>query len=68
VLATQKKAMADSVGPVFAYCASGNRSSCAWALVSAGTRPTEELISTPAKFGYNLEGLRARIDTLATGK
>lgn len=65
VLATQKAAIAASAGPVFAYCASGNRSSCVWALVSAGERPTDELIDLPARFGYNLEGLRDRIDAAA---
>lgn len=62
----QKVAMAESSGPVFAYCASGNRSSQVWALAHAGTRPTDELISIPARFGYQLEGLRGQIDMLAT--
>ncbi len=65
VLATQKAAIEGSTGPVFAYCASGNRSSCVWALVLAGQRPTEELIGIPARFGYNLEGLRDRIEATA---
>lgn len=68
VLATQKSAIAESSGPVFAYCASGNRSSWVWALVNAGTRPTEELLGLPARFGYNLEGLRDRIEAVAGGK
>ena len=68
VLATQKSAMAASRGPVFAYCASGNRSSCVWALVNAGSRPTEELLGLPARFGYNLEGLRDRIEAKAAAK
>lgn len=54
VVETQRAAIQGSAGPVFAYCASGNRSSCAWALTNAGTRPTEELLSVPARFGYNL--------------
>ncbi len=62
VLATQKSAVAASIGPVFAYCASGNRCSCVWALMQAGERPTEDLIGIPARFGYNLEGLRSRIE------
>ncbi len=61
VLATQKAAMDGSTGPVFAYCASGNRSSCVWALVSAKDHPVEDLIALPARFGYNLEALRDRI-------
>lgn len=61
----QAEAIATATGPVFAYCASGNRSSIVWALTQAGKRPTEELISTPAKFGYNLEHLRSQLNTFA---
>jgi uncharacterized protein (TIGR01244 family) len=61
----QRVAIAASTGPVLAYCASGNRSSVVWALASAGTRPTDELISIPARFGYQLEGVRGQIDALA---
>lgn len=61
----QAAAIAEATGPVFAYCASGNRSSIVWALTEAGKRPTEELINTPAKFGYNLEHLRAQLDSFA---
>ncbi|MDQ2066766.1 TIGR01244 family sulfur transferase [Xinfangfangia sp. CPCC 101601] len=58
----QEAAIAASAGPVFAYCASGNRSSVVWALANAGKRPTDELIGLPARFGYNLEHLRATLD------
>ena len=63
----QAAAMAASSGPVFAYCASGNRSSVVWALANAGKRPTDELIGLPARFGYQLEYLRPQIDALAGG-
>ena len=65
VLATQRAAIYAATGPVFAYCASGNRSSCVWALVLAGQRPTDELLGMAARFGYDLEGLRDRIDAAA---
>jgi uncharacterized protein (TIGR01244 family) len=61
----QAAAMADSVGPVLAYCASGNRSSIVWALANAGKRPVDELVGLPARFGYQLEHLRPQIDALA---
>ena len=61
----QKAALESAGGPVLAYCASGNRSSVVWALAHAGKRPTDELIAIPARFGYQLEGLRGQIDTLA---
>jgi len=61
----QKAALDSAGGPVLAYCASGNRSSMVWALAQAGKRPTDELIALPARFGYQLEGLRGQIDALA---
>lgn len=66
-VAAQAAAIAASSGPVFAYCASGNRSSVVWALANAGKRPTDELIGLPARFGYQLEHLRPQIDALARG-
>ena len=64
-VAVQTAAIAASTGPVFAYCASGNRSSVVWALSHAGKMPTDDLIGLPARFGYQLEGLRSQIDALA---
>ena len=57
----QRAAMTASTGPVFAYCASGNRSSIVWALSQAGTRSADELIAIPARFGYNLGHLRDQL-------
>lgn len=64
-VAAQRAAIDAATGPVFAYCASGNRSSVVWALAHAGLRPTDELIGLPARFGYQLEALRGQIDALA---
>jgi uncharacterized protein (TIGR01244 family) len=61
----QAKAIANANGPVFAYCASGNRSSVVWALANAGKMPTDDLIGLPARYGYQLEGLRGQLETLA---
>jgi uncharacterized protein (TIGR01244 family) len=61
----QAEVMAEATGAVFAYCASGNRCSVVWAMMNAGSRSTDDLIRTPAKFGYNLEPLRGQIDALA---
>ncbi len=63
----QGAAIAASTGPVFAYCASGNRSSIVWALANAGKLSPDELIGLPARFGYQLEHLRPQIETLARG-
>ncbi len=67
-VATQARAIAAAAGPVLAYCASGNRSSIVWALSQAGHRPVDELIGLPARHGYRLEGLRAKLESLAGGK
>lgn len=64
-VAVQRAAIDAAEGPVFAYCASGNRSSIVWAMSQAGRRPTDELIATAAQWGYNLEPFRDRIDAFA---
>jgi len=61
----QAAAIAAAPGPVFAYCASGNRSSVVWALANAGKHPVDDLIGLPARFGYQLEHLRPQIEALA---
>lgn len=60
IVARQAQAMQAS-GPVFAYCASGNRCSVVWALTQAGQVPADQLIGTAAKWGYNLEAIRPRL-------
>jgi uncharacterized protein (TIGR01244 family) len=64
-VSAQAEAMAAANGPVFAYCASGNRCSIVWALTQAGKRPTDELVGIPARFGYQLDHLRPQIEALA---
>lgn len=64
-VAAQRAAIDASSGPVFAYCASGNRSSVVWALSHAGKHPVDDLIGIPARFGYNLEHLRPTLEDLA---
>lgn len=54
-------------GPVLAYCASGNRSSIVWAMAQVGAHPLEELIATPARYGYNLEPFRPVLEQLSKG-
>jgi uncharacterized protein (TIGR01244 family) len=64
-VAAQQAAIHGATGPVFAYCASGNRSSVVWALALAGTRPVDDLVGLPARFGYQLDHLRPQIEALA---
>lgn len=65
IIDRQGAAIAAAKGPVFAYCASGNRCSILWALSQAGSRPVDELIGLPARFGYQLAGLRPQLEALA---
>jgi uncharacterized protein (TIGR01244 family) len=64
---SQNAAMAASVGPTLAYCASGTRSSIVWSLGQAGDMPTDDIITATATAGYDLAGMRAQLDTLAAG-
>lgn len=61
----QRAAINAATGPVFAYCASGNRSSVVWALAHAGEMPTDDLVNIPARYGYQLDHLRPTLDGLA---
>jgi uncharacterized protein (TIGR01244 family) len=64
-VALQREVLDGADGPVFAYCASGNRCSIVWAMSQAGRRPTDDLIEAAWDWGYNLEPFRARIDGFA---
>lgn len=52
-------------GRKIAYCRSGNRSAALWALVRAGEVPTEDLLATAARAGYDLSGIRPLIEARA---
>lgn len=54
-------------GPVLAYCRTGKRSITAWALAQAlsGTRRPDEIIALAGKAGYDLDGARGALETLA---
>lgn len=66
-VSAQRAAMDAATGPVFAYCASGNRCSIVWALAEAGKRPVDDLIGLPARHGYQLEHLRPRLENSGRG-
>lgn len=63
----QAAAIAASDGPVFAYCASGNRCSIVWALANAGKLPIDDLVGLPARFGYQLDHLRPQLEAMSKG-
>ncbi|MCB1407793.1 MAG: TIGR01244 family phosphatase [Rhodobacteraceae bacterium] len=61
----QRAAIDGTEGKVFAYCASGNRSSIVWALALAGRQPTDALIGACTPYGYQTAQFRDLIDRLA---
>lgn len=64
-IALQGKVVAETSGPVFAYCRSGMRSSVVWAFAQAGSVPVDTLIAAAAGAGYALDGLRAQLEAQA---
>jgi uncharacterized protein (TIGR01244 family) len=62
-------ALAETTGPVLAYCRSGTRSTLLWALAEAsrGADP-EALAAQAAGAGYDITPVRALVDMLAAGK
>lgn len=62
-IARQEEAAASSEGPVLAYCASGTRSTVIWSLARADEgMPADEILKTAAEAGYDLSGLRPRLE------
>lgn len=66
-VARMAELLENAPGPVLAYCRSGRRSIMGWALAQAlaGARRPDELIALAAKAGYDLEGARGALETLA---
>ncbi len=48
----------DTDDVVLAYCASGTRSTIAWALAQAGKMPAEHIINTAANAGYDCRNMQ----------
>ena len=67
VVAETAELLEAAPGPVLAYCRTGRRSIMAWAMAQAlsGTRRPEEIIALAAKAGYDLDGARGALETLA---
>ena len=55
----------DAEGPVLAYCASGTRSTIAWALGAAKDMAPDDIIAAAASGGYNLANLRPTLEAAA---
>lgn len=62
----QSSLISNAGGQVLAYCASGTRSTIAWALGEAqqGTLSADEIFSAAEKGGYDLQNVRPTLDAL----
>jgi uncharacterized protein (TIGR01244 family) len=67
VVETQRRAIADSAGPVMAYCASGTRSTVVWMLGAAPETAPDALLQAAQAQGYALEMLRPQLEALHRG-
>ena len=61
-IATQRNYYEENEGPVLAYCASGTRCSVIWALGQAGELGVDVVLTTALQAGYDLSGLRPRLE------
>jgi len=59
-----RKALADMSRPILGFCRTGTRTTSLWALSQAGHRPAGEILATAASAGYDLRGLRARLEAV----
>ncbi len=57
-----KAAYSSANTPVLAYCRSGMRSTALWALAEATTLDLESILVTAQGAGYDLSGLRQRLE------
>lgn len=65
VVAENHALIAGADGPVLAYCASGTRSTIAWALEAAKSMPVDEVIACARNGGYDLSNLRPTLAAAA---
>jgi sulfide:quinone oxidoreductase len=61
-VAQMADALARLDGPVLAYCRTGTRSTMLWALGEAAAQSADALIEVAARAGYDLSGLRPRLE------
>ena len=58
VIASNRALGVDTGDVVLAYCASGTRSTIAWALGQAGQMTPDDIITTARAAGYDIENMR----------
>ena len=64
----QAELLAQLPGPVFAYCASGNRCSVVWAFTQAGRVATDGILDATTRAGYQLTHLRPQLEMMALNR
>lgn len=64
-VAAFSKALSECDLPVLAFCRTGTRSTMLWALSQAGKRNADDILKTAAAAGYDLSGLRPRLEETA---
>lgn len=64
-VARHASVLAQSDGPVLAYCASGTRSTIVWALGQAGKMGIDDILAAARSGGYDLDNLRPTLDAIA---
>lgn len=65
VIAANGALIHDCEGPVLAYCASGTRSTIAWALAAAKDTPVDDILAAARAGGYELSNLRPTLEAAA---
>jgi uncharacterized protein (TIGR01244 family) len=65
VIAANRALIDGCEGPVLAYCASGTRSTIAWALSAAKDTPIDDILAAARAGGYDLGNLRPTLEAAA---
>ena len=63
-----QRAFKSAPGPILAYCRSGMRSTSLWALAEAELLDVDAIMATALAAGFDLKGLRPRMDAVAAAK
>lgn len=58
----------NSEGPILAYCGSGMRATCLWALAEAESRDVDDIMKSAGEAGFALADLRPRLEAISAGR
>ncbi len=64
----QREIAEGAEGKVLAYCASGTRSTIAWAFGQAGSMPVDEILAAARSGGYDLSNMRQALEAAAAAR